>query len=478
MAVPARKMAKSHPSSLSHESPSAHMEEKTRARTTSVLVSIIVPCHNVAGFVDDLLPSILQQTHRPLEVSFYNDGSTDATQRKLTAALKDLSTAGIGCSLTCELCWENAQATHSTAAVGDASPHPFSLPALAADTTEVFEQRVYCCTCTNVVAARGISVARNRAVATSRGKYLCFLDADDIMQPERVTRQVKAISKQPDSIVGTQFTRVPEDSTPRYTRWANEMSDVQLVTHRFKDCTLIQPTWMLSRRMFDLLGGYPLCEAAEDLRMLLKHYELFVELHGNGLTPVQFDSQLVKQHAAHDPVRFTPADASTQHNSGGGKVQSRSELDAQYPSPFVLVREPLVIYRFGFSSQTHRVSKELLREVRVEALCRQVLCHPPWNKGFAIWGAGKYGRALFRTLPKEFQTNVTAFFDIADKKVGTMYTYLGTSGRKVEQEVPIRHVSELTSPFITCVSMDRGTGFEERVIESNMVEGVDFYYFG
>jgi glycosyltransferase involved in cell wall biosynthesis len=47
----------------------------------------------------------------------------------------------------------------------------------------------------------------DRSIEQSTGEYLCFLDADDIMKPERVELQLQAALKHPDSIIGAKFTR-------------------------------------------------------------------------------------------------------------------------------------------------------------------------------------------------------------------------------------------------------------------------------
>ena len=53
------------------------------------------------------------------------------------------------------------------------------------------------------------------AVRASRGAYLCFLDSDDVMHPQRVALQLQAALAHPGAIVGSQFTRIPLGATER-----------------------------------------------------------------------------------------------------------------------------------------------------------------------------------------------------------------------------------------------------------------------
>ncbi|WP_394773483.1 glycosyltransferase family 2 protein, partial [Flavobacterium sp.] len=46
------------------------------------LVSVIIPCYNVGGFVERAVNSILNQTFTNLEIWLINDGSTDDTLQK------------------------------------------------------------------------------------------------------------------------------------------------------------------------------------------------------------------------------------------------------------------------------------------------------------------------------------------------------------------------------------------------------------
>lgn len=51
----------------------------------------------------------------------------------------------------------------------------------------------------------GCGFAKNCCVKQSHGKYLCFQDADDVMYPERIAKQVEVLKEHPNAIVGTYF---------------------------------------------------------------------------------------------------------------------------------------------------------------------------------------------------------------------------------------------------------------------------------
>jgi glycosyltransferase involved in cell wall biosynthesis len=108
------------------------------------LVSIIIPCWNGEGFVGDAIRSALAQTYARKEVIVVDDGSTD---RSLDVI------ASFGDAIR----WESG-------------PN------------------------------RGGSAARNRGLALANGQLIQFLDADDVLHPQKLEVQVEAIRSSPAQV--------------------------------------------------------------------------------------------------------------------------------------------------------------------------------------------------------------------------------------------------------------------------------------
>ena len=119
-------------------------------------VSVVIPCYNVASYLQRCLEHVFAQTHRDLEVICVNDGSTDDG----LAILRVLETQ---------------------------SPFPFT----------IIDQR-----------NQGAPAARNAGLGLATGLYVQFLDADDVIMPGKISGQV-ALAKQfnqPDLIIGSSRT--------------------------------------------------------------------------------------------------------------------------------------------------------------------------------------------------------------------------------------------------------------------------------
>nr|XP_024644624.1 UDP-GlcNAc:betaGal beta-1,3-N-acetylglucosaminyltransferase-like protein 1 isoform X10 [Macaca nemestrina] len=148
-------------------------------------VSIILPVHNAEPWLDECLRSVLQQDFEgTMELSVFNDASKDKSGAIIEKWRVKLEDSGV----------------HVITGGHDS------------------------------LSPRGVGYAKNQAVAQSSGSYLCFLDSDDVMMPQRVRLQHQAAVQHPSSIVGCRVRRDPPNSTERYTRWINQLTPEQLLT--------------------------------------------------------------------------------------------------------------------------------------------------------------------------------------------------------------------------------------------------------
>ena len=104
---------------------------------------------------------------------------------------------------------------------------------------------------------------------------------DDLSRPKRIEAQLLAAAARPGALVGARVSREPEGSTARYVAWANEMSEEELLLHRFRECTLLMPTWFMARGTFVRGGGFRE-EKCEDLLFLHAHVARGGSLHRVG----------------------------------------------------------------------------------------------------------------------------------------------------------------------------------------------------
>lgn len=124
------------------------------------LVSILIPAYNVEAFLPQCLDSIVNQTYQNLQVIVVDDGSTDNTL--------------------------NVAADYS-------KRYPF---------VEAVNQK-----------NGGVSSARNRLLALSKGDYVIFVDSDDWIDAETVERMLNAIESTGSEIAVCGFYKEENGNT-------------------------------------------------------------------------------------------------------------------------------------------------------------------------------------------------------------------------------------------------------------------------
>ena len=252
--------------------------------------------------------------------------------------------------------------------------------------------------------------------------WIVTCDADDTSRFNRVEALRRAASIHSDAkntLFGSRFSRDPPRATARYVEWANALSPERLVLERFRECTLIQPTWFFHKNVWRSAGRYDADnEKCDDLRFFLRHV-------------------------------------------GRGGLLKR-------------VEEDLVVYTLseGLSSMTHR---KALVKCRVAAFVEQILGGAWKGRKIHVWGAGRDGRCFLNELASLGRASaVAALYDVDDAKIGKYHN--GATGLTM----PVLHVDAIQTPFVVCVSMRNPqlVSFVRAAADRlGAVEGTDFFHF-
>ncbi|MGH7257459.1 MAG: glycosyltransferase family A protein [Nitrospiraceae bacterium] len=116
---------------------------------SSQLVSVVIPVYNAASFIREALASVSSQTFRNYQLICVDDGSTDSSLEILSQASSE-----------------------------------FRFP------VRILQQD-----------RGGPSMARNLGARHAAGRYLAFLDADDIWYPRKLEQQVLALESDPSAVL-------------------------------------------------------------------------------------------------------------------------------------------------------------------------------------------------------------------------------------------------------------------------------------
>ncbi len=166
------------------------------------LVSVIIPNHNYANFLEGAIESVLFQTYSNIEIIVVDDGSSDNSREVLKKYANQV-----------KLIFQTNQ---------------------------------------------GVSIARNTGVAESKGDLIAFLDADDIWLPTKIEKQVDLFTR--DSSLGLVHVGV-EEIASNGQRLNIRMNGA--VGWVFEELLLLRSSVlaagsgaMIWREIFDNLGGF------------------------------------------------------------------------------------------------------------------------------------------------------------------------------------------------------------------------------
>lgn len=137
-----------------------------------MLISVIIPCYNVQDYIEECVASAFAQNYPNLEVICIDNNSTDGTWEKL----------------------EQLQQQY---------------PSLIIDKE----------------LKPGAPAARNKGLWLSKGEWLQFLDADDLLRPNKIQHQIKRLNGNESiafiagacikrDLAGNEITQIPANSSP------------------------------------------------------------------------------------------------------------------------------------------------------------------------------------------------------------------------------------------------------------------------
>lgn len=167
------------------------------------LVSVVVPAYQAASTIDATLRSALAQTWRPLEVVVVDDGSRDGTS--------------------------DVARRHGVRLIRQEN--------------------------------RGPSAAQNTALREAQGEFIQFLDADDLLSPDKVERQLLRLRDRPGAIAWGEWARFR--GAPEEARFVPDPVSADLAPEEWLvqawagGQPMMQPgIWLVPRSVIDRAGPW------------------------------------------------------------------------------------------------------------------------------------------------------------------------------------------------------------------------------
>jgi len=212
------------------------------------LVSVIIPTFNCGEHIVDCVESVLGQTYSPVEIIVVDNGSTDDTRQRLQPYIES----------------RRIQYRHQE----------------------------------NL----GPSGGRNAGFRVAQGKYLQFLDADDLLLPEKIECQVEKLEGASSSAICACDYRHFDDDDPSRLYGGDTFAGkfpLDQFDQLFEFETVIH-RWLIPSKLFAECGGFE-----EDVRGA-EDWLLIWKLHATGATTVFIPEPLVlyRKHSGTLTTKF------------------------------------------------------------------------------------------------------------------------------------------------------------------------------
>lgn len=330
---------------------------------TPPLVSICMPCYNAEPYVAAALESALAQTWRCLEIVAVNDGSTDGTG----AILDRFRARGV---------------------------------------TVVTQDNA------------GAAAARNRALALSRGEFILFLDADDLVAPVHLEALCAAVPRGSRCIGMSQWDRFSTDPAEAEFPWRityQDLPGLDWLALDWKEGTPMTQSGMflIPRRLLDCAGAW------DETLSLIDDFEFF--------------SRIISQS---EGIRFTPQAQLFYRSSVSSSLSSKKDQRAADSACRSLLRGTTYLLEKKDTSATRLAAANVLQSFIYEfypkfpalqfMICKRIAelggadMEPPGPPGFQRlrrWTGWRVARRV-QLLAEQWGVNRAGRIGQLSKKIG------------------------------------------------------------
>ena len=195
---------------------------------SSPLVSICIPCHNAERYVGAALDSALAQTWPNMEIVVVDDGSTDGSGEILAY---------------------------------------YERPGV-----KILSQ-----------VNRGQCAAANLAFRECSGDYIKFFDADDLLSPDFITKQMVRLDGRTDAVASAEWGRFYDDDLSSFKQtpqsvW-RDMEATEWLVEAWADARPMMQCalWLIPRQVLERSGGW------DETLSLINDFEFFARIlcHSN-----------------------------------------------------------------------------------------------------------------------------------------------------------------------------------------------------
>ena len=182
--------------------------EKINKKEIKPQVSVIIPTYNRGWIINEAIDSVLAQDYTQFELIVVDDGSTDHTSDVLDSYRNDI---------------------------------------------KVLSQK-----------NMGVSAARNRGIAEASGKFIAFLDSDDLWLSQKLSVQIEFFNQTPDALI-CQTEEIWIRNGLRVNPKKRHQKPSGMIFKPSLELCLVSPSAvMIQRSLFDRVGKFdetlPACE--------------------------------------------------------------------------------------------------------------------------------------------------------------------------------------------------------------------------